>query len=392
MSIPFHQSTIKRENKQHVLQQIREHAPISRAETAQKTGLNKGTVSSLVAELLNEELIRESGPGESSGGRKPVMLHFHATSAFSIGIDLGVNYILAVLTDLGGNIISSLHEPLHETEYESVFLKLKEMIHTLRQLAPPSRYGVIGVGVGVPGIVSTTGVIINAPNLNWKHVDLMSQLETEIQLPIWIDNEANFGAHGEKIYGSSVTGHNILYLSAGIGIGAGMILDGNLYKGSTGHAGEVGHMTVDVKGPLCRCGNYGCWELFASEQALLSSIQQHTSLEELIRGAEEGDSETLLAFNRVAEYLGAGIVSLVHTFSPDQIIVGNRLALAESLLQPELVKAMKKRMLPEQFKATEIRFSSLGTQATAMGASSFATEKFLENTNKQTPDSSSTSS
>lgn len=385
MAIPFNQTLIKKENKQHVLQIIRQNGPISRAETAQTSGLNKGTVSSLVAELLQEQLVSEIGPGESSGGRKPVMLHFHAKAGFTIGIDIGVNYLFVVLNDLTGSLVHSLHAPLIKTDVESVMTQLTKMVHSFISLAPNSPYGIIGIGVGVPGIVSKDGVILNAPNLHWKHVDVRKRLHDLFDLPIWIDNEANFGAIGEKEFGSSVSGNNILYISAGIGIGAGLLLDNHLYKGSNGHAGEVGHMTVDFNGPLCHCGNYGCWELYASENALLTHAPDGSTFEGLLASAKQGHTDSLHLFGEIATYLGAGIVSLVHTFSPDQIIVGNRLGLAAPFIKPDLIRSIKRRMLPEQFQATEILFSSLGTHATAFGAANFAAERFIENENVHNP-------
>ncbi|MDQ0205999.1 ROK family transcriptional regulator [Alkalicoccobacillus murimartini] len=379
MAVPLNQTLVKKENKLTVLQIVKTQSPISRAETAQITGLNKGTVSSLVAELITEEFIHEIGHGESSGGRKPVMLHFQAGAGYSIGIDLGVHYLLGLLTDLQGHIITKIHQPLHSTDLDSVVSDLEHLIQTLINQAPPSHYGVIGIGIGVPGIVSKDGTILSAPNLDWKRVEIKSRLMQRFDSNVWVDNEANFGAIGEKAFGSNVAGENILYVSAGIGIGAGLILGSELYKGAKGYAGEVGHMTMEMNGPLCRCGNSGCWELYASEQALLNKLDQVNSLEACLELAAKGNEEILMTFNQLAHDLGVGIVSLIHTFSPNQIIIGNRLSLAEKYLEAELHRTLQSRMLPEQLANTSIVFSSLRNKSTALGASGYASEQFLLN-------------
>ncbi|WP_307728596.1 ROK family protein [Alkalicoccobacillus plakortidis] len=165
MTMPLNQTIVKKENKQLVLQMVRQQEPISRADIAQATGLNKGTVSTLVAELLSEELLLEIGPGESSGGRKPVLLHFNERVGFSIGIDLGVNYLLAVLTDLKGNILLKFQEDHENMPPEQTIKTIIRMVHQLREKSPTSYYGLIGIGIGVPAIVSTDGTILHAPNL-----------------------------------------------------------------------------------------------------------------------------------------------------------------------------------------------------------------------------------
>ena len=377
MTMPLNQTIVKKENKQLVLQMVRQQEPISRADIAQATGLNKGTVSTLVAELLSEELLLEIGPGESSGGRKPVLLHFNECAGFSIGIDLGVNYLLAVLTDLKGNILLKFQEDHENTSPEQTIKTIIRMVHQLREKSPTSYYGLIGIGIGVPAIVSTDGTILHAPNLGWKHVQMNQQLMETFDVPVWIDNEANFGVLGEQTYNTSEHQKNILYLSVGIGIGAGLILDGNLFKGMHGHAGEVGHMTMEMNGPTCRCGNLGCWELYASEQALLTHSNPSRTLEELLKLAKNEDQQAVQQFENVARYLGAGIVSLIHTFSPNQIIIGNRLALAHNYLYQELIATVEKRMFAEQLH-TEIVFSELITDSTVLGATAFSIEQFID--------------
>ncbi|WP_053218502.1 ROK family transcriptional regulator [Virgibacillus senegalensis] len=380
----WNQHVVKKGNKSLVLETIKDHSPISRAETANITGLNKGTVSSLVSELLEEQMISESGPGESSGGRRPVMLLFNQLAGYSIGIDIGVNYLLGVLTDLQGNIIDEKRESYTALTYEEIKAKLFDMIDYLINAAPPSPYGIVGIGVGVPGTVSNTGEILLAPNLGWKNIHLQAVLERKYQVPVVIENEANAGAYGEKKFGAGKDLEDIIYISAGIGIGVGLILNGSLYKGNNGFSGELGHMTIEVDGKECRCGNKGCWELYASEQALLRNAAKLTdgteqpSLENLSEMADDGEEQVIRLFEQIGDYLGVGLNNIINIFNPQQVIIGNRMASAKKWLRDPLINRMVNQTLWFQQKDLQIQFSELSTHSAALGVAAFSVENFFK--------------
>ena len=382
----WNQHEVKKENKSLVLETIRTNYPISRASIANVTGLNKGTVSSLVSDLLEEKLIHESGPGESSGGRRPVMLLFNQLAGYSIGLDLGVNYLLGVLTDLEGNICLEKQVKFNQLSYEEILDELFQMVDYLIEHAPPSPYGIIGIGIGVPGTVSKSGEILLAPNLGWRNVDLLSIMEEKYSLPVIIENEANAGSYGEKKFGAGKDYHHIIYVSVGIGIGVGLILNGELYKGSNGFSGELGHMTIEMDGMKCGCGNEGCWELYASEKALVKNAQdkglaipnnrEHT-LESLITLAKEGNSEAIALFHQIGDYLGVGINNISNIFNPELVIIGNRMADAKDWLMEPLMNRIKSQTLWFQQQNLDINFSELSTHSTALGIAAFSVEKFL---------------
>lgn len=387
MNNTWNQHVVKKGNKSLVLEIIKDRSPISRAETANLTGLNKGTVSSLVSELLEEQLIYESGPGESSGGRRPVMLLFNQLAGYSIGIDLGVNYLLGVLTDLHGNICHENRIKFSHLSYEEIKNSLFEIIDNLIASAPPSAYGIVGIGVGVPGTVSKSGEILLAPNLEWKNIHLQAILEKKYGLPVVIENEANAGAYGEKKFGAGKDFENIIYVSAGIGIGVGLILNGKLYKGNNGFSGELGHMTIEVNGTKCRCGNEGCWELYASEQALLNSADrlgielppnEELTLENLTLLAENGEKETIGLFEQIGDYLGVGINNIINIFNPQQVIIGNRMASSEKWIKEPMNKRMVNQTLWFHQKDLQINFSELSTHSTSLGVAAFSVENFLK--------------
>ncbi|GAA0383096.1 ROK family transcriptional regulator [Bacillus horti] len=387
MKMTWNQHFVKVSNKSLVLQIINNEAPLSRADISLRTQLNKGTVSSLVKELLDEHLCLEVGPGESNGGRRPVMLLFNQKAGFTIGIDLGVNYILGLLTDLQGEIIEEKITLLDQTDYSQVTKFIKEMISTLLSKTPKSHYGVVGIGIGVPGIVNNSGNILLAPNLGWKDISIKDEIENEFNIPVTIENEANAGAYGEKRFGVGQEHSDLIYVSAGIGIGVGIILNNELYRGTDGFSGEMGHMMIKENGIQCRCGSYGCWELYASEHAVIQKAEQlniplpvanEEKLSYLINLAMDKDERVLELFNDIGENLGFGISNIINTFNPQQIIIGNRLAMAKDFLQDSLHQVIKQRTLPYHQEHLKITFSNLSTYSAALGVSAFTIENFLK--------------
>lgn len=387
MPVTGDQSLIKKINQSIVLEMIRNHCPISRAQIAELTGLTKGTVSTIVNDLMKDHLVYEIGPGRSSGGRRPVMLMFNKVAGYAVGVDLGVNYLLTVLTDLQGNIVHEQITPYQDLTYEEILSLLKKDLRTVIDQAPSSTYGIIGIGIGIPGIVGNDGTILFAPNLGWKDVDLKGVIHNEFQVPVWIDNEANTGALGEKLYGAGQEASNLVYVSVGIGSGTGIVLNGELYKGISGFSGEIGHTTIEVNGKKCRCGNKGCWELYASEHALMQQAKflsifrggddREINLETLIRLADEGHTEVINLFNQVGEYLGVGTMNLILSFNPELVIIGNRLSKAQPWIVNPIKKVLNNRLMPYHREKLRVEFSSLGVYSSALGASSLAISNFF---------------
>lgn len=383
----WNQHIVKRENKKLVLNTIRNKSPISRTDIANITGLNKGTVSSLVSELIDEKLISETGPGKSSGGRRPVMMLFNKNSGYSIGINLDVNYILGVLTDLDGNVIEEDAIKLSDTKFQVVKEKLFKMIDSLIASAPPSPYGIIGIGIGVPGTVNNRGMLLLAPNLKWKNIDLKDIIKQRYDLPVSIENEANAGAFGEKKFGLGTYKNNIIYVSVGIGIGVGLILNGELFKGYNGFSGEIGHMTIKYDGKKCGCGNIGCWELYASERALINNAKkvildqqssENITLDDIVELAKSGDKKSIKLFEEIGNYLGTGINNIINIFNPEQIIIGNRIAFAKDWIIDSIMKRIENETFDFQHQDITVDFSELNVYSPAIGMAAFSIEQFFE--------------
>lgn len=255
------------------------------------------------------------------------------------------------------------------------------MISELIATAAPSHYGLVGIGVGVPGMVDEQGVVLFAPNLGWEMVDLRSILESAFAVPVTIDNEANAGAQGELNFGAARDVRHLLYISAGSGIGSGIIIGGELYKGARGYAGETGHMTIEAEGKPCSCGSRGCWELYASEKTYDNpglTLPARTTTG-LVKYALEGQPDTLSHFNSIGEYLGIGVTNLINSFNPELIVIGGALSEAEPWLGEPLRRVVAERTLPYHKQQLEITFSRLGSRGTMIGAGFSAVMHFLGN-------------
>lgn len=373
------QALVKRINTSIILDTIRQQAPVSRAKVSKLTGLNKATVSNLVQELCTNHLVQEIGPGQSSGGRKPQLLLFNGQAGYAVGVELRVKQITAVLTDLEGKILAEDDTALEEHDVQTVTSLMVGMIHGLMRQAPPSPYGIIGIGIGVPGMVDENGTVLFAPNLGWEMVPLQQQLEDELGLPVTIDNEANAGAQGELRFGAGQDARHLLYISAGSGIGSGIIINGELYKGARGYAGESGHMSIEADGRECTCGNRGCWELYASEKSYdnKNGMLPSKNTSELVHHAELGHKETIRHFEELGRYLGVGITNLVNGFNPQSVIIGGPLSDARPWIEETLQHVVAKRTLPYHRELMEIRFSELGSRSTMIGAAYSAISQFL---------------
>jgi glucokinase-like ROK family protein len=385
------QLLVKQINKMLVLNTIYKEKPISRAGIAKFTGLNKSTVSALVDELLSEGLILEIGIGESQGGRKPINLSINKEVGSVIGIDLGVNYILSILTNFAGDIIwekriiikNMMNSP--QQKIDDLFNLIQETI----EHAPPTSRGIIGLGIGVPGIVNYDhGYVLSAPNLMWENIKLKEIVEDRFQIPTLIDNEANAGAIGEKWFGLAKKASELLYISAGTGIGAGIVINNELYRGSRGLAGEIGHMTVDVHGIKCTCGNIGCWEEYASEKALLRYLKNNAkeypdsillskgcsegieslNIFQIIDAAAKGDYLAIAGLENIGYYLGVGVANLINAFNPEFVVIGNVLPLAGDVLMNELRKEVARRCFASKYSNVKILSSELYMNACALGA------------------------
>jgi glucokinase-like ROK family protein len=356
------------------------------------TGLNKSTVSSLVQELIDTGFVREVGVVSGNVGRPSILLELNPQVGYIVSCELGVDFISLVCANFGAEVLWKHREDMRSSRDQQVILE--RMLALVQEALDAGnahcagRCGLMGLALGVPGLVDeASGTLLFAPNLAWQNVPLRDVLSKAFEgVPVFVDNEANMAALGENLYGAAKGYHEVLFISAGVGLGGAIVRDGQLLRGTTGFAGEFGHMTMDPDGEPCNCGNRGCWETQVSQSAVFRFIrraiqQGQSSLLQTLTGgdldqlsiplvvtaAEAGDPVALDAFERVGHSLGIGIASLVNALNPDRIVFGGILSLAGSFLLPVMEAELQRRALRWNREAARIALAQHGSDACLMG-------------------------
>ncbi len=366
---------MKSVNKSIILNKIRTSAPISRAQIAKETNLTPPTVSSNVKELIDQGIVIESQLGESQGGRKPTMLQINNHEFYIIGVDSGPDAIECVLADLSGTICNRVTRDLIMPITNEVFVSiLKECIHSCLAASSSNSKNIIGIGVAMHGVVDVeTGTSLYAPNLGLTNISIKEQLENEFDLEVEVENDARAMALGESWFGDHGQIENMLVMNLGLGVGAGMIIDGELYHGAQHIAGEVGHMTIDLHGEVCECGNRGCLQTFTTGPAIAKrarelSNRQEISAEEVYALAVKGNREYTTLLEETATIIGIGLTNLIHVMNPQKIVLGGGVTKAEKVLLPVIRQTIEQRGLTPLAKKTEVVITKFGDDATLMGA------------------------
>ncbi len=338
---------------------IREQQPISRADIVKYTGLRAGTVSAIVNRLIKNNFVYEGAEGPSSGGRPPRHLYINAESFYVLAIDIGVSDTIFAVSDFNGRILKQ-KSILTEIEPNNFLKKLAYSVEDLIK-TQYSKAKFAAVGVSVPGLINReTGTVVTSPNLEWQDVPLREILAKRLNLPIYVENDANAAAFSELWYGplSEAKVRTLIFILVVEGLGTGLIINGELHVGSRLGLGGFGHMSIDPNGELCSCGRRGCWETFASERATVERFQRVTaklglppvSIKKLISLANKNDQMALESLKITAEYLGEGISNLAHGLFPETVVIGGDITSAWSLIEPVIKKKLRSRYIvsPEQ--------------------------------------------
>lgn len=369
---------MKSVNKSIILNKIRTDAPISRAEIAKKTKLTPPTVGNNVKELIEQGIVKESNLGESKGGRKPTMLLINHKSFYVIGVDAGPETVVCILTDLAGNVIerstSKLHLPISNKEFLAV---LKNGIRTIIQNSSIAFEKIIGIGVAMHGVVEVqTGTSLFSPNLRLTNIPIKQVLEKEFDLEVKVENDARAMALGEAWFGDHGDLNHMLVVNIGRGVGAGLVVNGKLFHGSQDIAGEVGHMTIDLNGDRCECGNRGCLQTFVSGPAIariakktLNSINhKEVTGEKIFEWAVLGNEECINILENTGRIIGIGLTNLIHVINPEKIILGGGVTKAAEFILPAIQNVIKECALTPDAKQTEVMISTLCDDTTVKGA------------------------
>jgi len=339
------QDLIKKTNLTTIMEKIRTEGPISRASISRITGLSRSTCSILVDELISEGLIIETGKDESSGGRKAILLELNYEGRRAIGIKIMQKKIIAALVDLSGRIIEMNSENISnncsESDLMSVLLKIVKNLISYEKIH--SNEIIVGIGIGIGGKIDFhNGILLESSILRLKNIPIGRILEDKTGIPVYLENDVNVFTVGEKYFGAGLKYNNFLCVSLGLGIGAGIIVDDVLFRGSHHIAGEFGHIRItdNEHSKYCSCGKRGCLEAYASNHAITEYYFEltgnKTSIEEITILAEKENKSAQQAFLRAGTYLGYGISTLINLFDPETIIIGGEGAVYYKYMKSEI--------------------------------------------------------
>ena len=365
---------VRRWNLSNIFKLIRKRGPISRIELTKISGCSAGTASNHVRTLIEKGFVIETKKGISSGGRKPIQLMVNPNKAYIFSIEIEVNKIKMVLFDLElkvvtKNIIPITYKNDYRKNLEEVFFKIDKMMEE-KNLELDN---LLGIGVAVPGLIDKVkGILEFAPNLGWKDVHISEIFKDKYGLPVILNNEAKAADIGEResIYPNI---NNMVFVSINEGIGCGIFFNGGLYRGASGNAGEFGHIIIDTNGPLCTCGNKGCWETLASENFIVNSYlklpnsNKELTKEEIYQLGKNGDKKIIEIFKEAGRNIGIGLVNIINGLSPELLVIGGGIVEIKEYIYEEIVKKLEESALSVSYRNVEIKFSELGSLAAVYG-------------------------
>ncbi len=373
-------------NRSLVLNTIKSFGPIARAEVARRTGLSPATVTGLTADLIEEGLVFEKAAGDSSGGRPPILLALNPCGGYVIGVKLTENEVIAALTDLEATVIAKVNLPWSGDSKEEIVQVISESVARLISQGNIRRKQLLGLGIGLAGVVDArAGTLRKSPYLPWLDLPLRDLLQSRLRLPVYLDNDVNTLTLAEKWFGSGQGVENFLVVTVGRGIGLGIVMNGQFYRGAHGGAGEFGHTLVDAQGPLCACGKRGCLEAYASDPALMREAARQGALsrpvstpDELAALAAAGDSGAQAILGHAGEVLGRAVADLINLFDPELIILGGEGARSGEALFGPMRQALNQQVMSGLSKDIQIRVEPWGDDAWARGAASLVLRELFE--------------
>jgi glucokinase-like ROK family protein len=383
------QEKVRKINRSLILNTLRLHAPVSRAQVANFTGLTRGTVSNIVNALIDDGLVFEDKLEDSKIGRPSILLGLRPDGGAVVGVEVGVDFISVLLTNFVADTLWEIREKTSPSQSQTEIINQAEQyIDQALSIAKEQELRPLGIGVGLPGLVNTRqGNLIIAPNLHWANVPLRLIWNQRFHLPVYIENEANLAALGEYYFGVARNVDNFICLTSGIGLGGGIMIDGRLFRGGYGYGGEIGHIQRDPQGELCGCGRVGCWETQVGPRAVLSRVRKQLnvnndpallaacagSLDNLtfdlvVKFAESGDTICRQAIEEVAVNLGVGIADLVNIFNPSLVLIGGAFISAKDIMHSIIEKTIFSNALQPSIDNLQIKFSERSTEACVLGA------------------------
>ncbi|TDQ41241.1 ROK family transcriptional regulator [Aureibacillus halotolerans] len=382
-------------NRSIILDEIRHHGPTSRTDISKKHQLSPTTVSSAVHELIQEGLVGESGVGYSSGGRKPRLVQFLPDQQCIIGVSLKKSSIRITEMNLEATVKREISEPIRCIGQPIIERLIALLTNFLSQTSCVENCA--GIAVIVQGVVDADeGIIRLNSKLNLVNVPIKKMLEERFRMPVFVDNDTNAFILAEKNFNSLDSYKNMVYVTVGDGVGAGIIVNGDIYRGRSGGSGEFGHTSIDLHGDSCECGSRGCLENYVSwpviHTRIFSSLSRGTSSKMLDmangdvtkislvhyrQALRENDPLAVSINDEVAQYLSVGLVNLVHLFNPEVVILGGELLIENASLFDQVATHLETQTLRTLADGMDVRLTTLGKEFEMLGAASvLLQEKF----------------
>lgn len=386
---PNANQNVKNINKHTVLDLIRfTPGGISRAELAQKMDLSRAAMTAIVNDLIDSKIVRETEARNSQSGRPPIILEINPGAGLVVGIDMGASHMSVSLSNFSAQIIDEVEIPFDvDLGPKSCLAQVDSLLTEVLEKNGTRVSQILAIGMGVPGpIVSEEGLVIAPPIMpGWDGYPIKKYIESRWNVPVSLNNDAELGALGEWAYGAGRGENHLAYIKVGSGVGAGLLLNGQIYQGATGSAGEIGHLTVDENGPMCDCGNAGCLEALAggkaiarmgreavkkNQRTMLSSIGplEELSARDVAAAARRGDLVAQQIIGSAGRYLGIAIAGLVNIFNPRMVVLGGGVSQIGDLLLQPIRDTIQRRSLPGASKFIKINTAVLRRRSSSMGA------------------------
>lgn len=381
-------------NRSIILNVIKTRGPIGRAEVARLTALSPATVTAITADLINEGLVFEKEPGDSSGGRRPILLAINPTGAYVVGLKLMEDRLVGALTDLEASVVCKQTIPLGRDagkgrqkvrSPEETVETIASLVESMLACEGVEASRLLGVGIGLAGIVdSEGGVLRKSPFLGWLNLPLRDLMQERLNAPVYIDNDVNTLTLAEQWFGAGQGVDDFLVITVGRGVGMGIVVNRQFYRGARGGAGELGHTVVDPQGPLCECGKRGCLETFVGDHGLLRMAGEllgkdaPLSTDELLALAEDGDGRAREVFSKAGQLLGLMIANLINLFNPQRVIISGEGARYGTLLFEPMRAAINQHALPALAEDAQVQVEPWGDDAWARGAASLVLSALFE--------------
>jgi predicted NBD/HSP70 family sugar kinase/biotin operon repressor len=371
--------SLRERNRRQLVDTLRRRGSASRADLARLTGLSRSTVSTLVADLQTGGIVVEHEDARATRapqqGRPPTLLTLDRSAGLVLGIDFAHELVRVAISDLSRTILA---ERVRSHDVDRSATSALDLAVALADdviaAADVDRDDVLGVGVALSGPIDVDEGTVHAGKIlpSWAHIKPVDELAGRLGMPVHLDNDANLGALAEVTLGAGIGARDAIYLMVSGGVGAGLILGGELYRGSGGTAGELGHVLVDEAGPICRCGNRGCLEMMAGGNAIIGLLRpghgDALTLDEVMELAAAGDSGARRAIADAGRVLGRSVAAIVNAFNPELVIVGGRVSAAGEVLLDPMREAVDRYAIPSAAADVRITRGVLGDRAEVLGA------------------------